>query len=140
MRRAGAAAVLVFAAGALLWLANDGLRARKEPLRLVAIDLASSAGARDRPAVPERLADYRPVVAGEIQWFSSLEEGLEISALVERPVLLFGMLPTCPWCIHMQANGLRDEGVLALVEDYVPVRIDYSRLDQLALSQVFEGG
>jgi hypothetical protein len=55
-------------------------------------------------------------------------------------VLLFGMLPTCPWCIHMQANGLRDEGVLALLEDYVPVRIDYSRLDQLALAQVFEGG
>lgn len=145
IRRAAAAAVLATAAGALAWWTLEAWReershAPNEPLRLVAIDLAESSDSRSRPAVPERLASYRPVVAGEIQWIPSLEEGLEIAALVERPVLLFGMLPTCPWCIHMQANGLRDEGVLALLEDYVPVRIDYSRLDEFALAEVFEGG
>jgi hypothetical protein len=152
-RRAAAAAVLaLFAVGG--WLAwrklaqGDGPPQRAQ-VELAAIDLELVDGLppadleqklAQNPADFTLLESYSPVVDGAIHWLDKLEDGLALARAAQRPMLLFGMYTTCPWCIEMQANGLRDETVLALAEDFVPVRIVYDSLSEEVVTKYHERG
>lgn len=127
---------LTCAAAWLGWRALDGAGAEPS-VTLNAID-AELANAADASLLERALAtpaadlslvtSYTPVRGDAIQWIASLDEGLAVARVAERPLLLFGMYTTCPWCIEMQAEGLRDATVLALAEEFVPVRIVYDDL------------
>ncbi len=94
-----------------------------------AADAAELERALSQPVADfELLREYAPVRDGQIQWLASLDEGLALAQAADRPLLLFGMYTTCPWCIEMQAEGLRDATVLALAEEFVAVRIVYDNL------------
>lgn len=137
--RKAAAALLVGLTCAAAWLGWRALESDRaaQDVTLNAID-AQSANAADANALEHVLAtppvdlsfvtSYSPVRDRQIQWIASLDEGLAVARAAERPLLLFGMYTTCPWCIEMQAEGLRDATVLALAEEFVPVRIVYDDL------------
>lgn len=126
----------VIGAGAwIAWRASSGNTAGEVLLPSIDVALVNAADAAEleralsQPVADlERLRDYAPVRDGQIQWLASLDEGLALAQAADRPLLLFGMYTTCPWCIEMQAQGLRDETVLALAEEFVPVRIVYDNL------------
>ncbi len=126
----------VIGAGAwVAWRASSGNAAGEVLLPSIDVALVTAADAAEleralsQPVADlERLRDYAPVRDGQIQWLASLDEGLALARTADRPLLLFGMYTTCPWCIEMQAQGLRDETVLALAEEFVPVRIVYDNL------------
>jgi len=152
-RAAAVAALVVVCAGGWFWSrradrGSDEEFGRSTTVTLHAIDPfaadQASSGAAPEPDAslefPSRLRDYEPVADGTIQWIDSLDEGLAIARASERPVLLFGMYTTCPWCIHMQANGLRDETVLALAEEFVPVRLIYDDMPEEVVEQYHERG
>lgn len=132
-RRVAAAAALIVVAGAS-WAM---LPRESEPLHLSAIELelsASEVGASAHSAPPEEfpelLEHFAPVENGEIRWVSDLASGTALAEASGRPLLLFGMFPTCPWCQQMKAEGLRDPAVVALIEEFVPVQVDLYGLSE----------
>lgn len=145
-----AALLLASALGASAWFAwrassDDAADSVALPSIDVALVNAADATELERAlsqpvADFQRLRDYAPVRDGQIQWLDSLDEGLALAQAADRPMLLFGMYTTCPWCIEMQAQGLRDETVLALAEEFVPVRIVYDDLAPEVVAKFHERG
>ncbi len=153
VRRAAAAAVLALVAGGGWFAWRNFAAQRGEPkasqveLTAIAPELVDELPQAEleqqlaqKPADFARLESYSPVADGAIQWLDTLEDGLAIARAAQRPMLLFGMYTTCPWCIEMQANGLRDETVLALAQDFVPVRIVYDDLPEEVVASYHERG
>lgn len=138
-RKVAAAAALVFVAGATwLMLARESAPSHApaveplrlsavEPLRLSAIKLDASAPTTAPAEFPE-LEQFAPVEDGEIRWVADLASGTALAEASGRPLLLFGMFPTCPWCQQMKEEGLRDPTVIAMIDDFVPVQIDLFEL------------
>lgn len=124
-RRAAALALAALAAGALLLV---GLRllagSAPESVELRTIPLAGGAEETGAPGIPAQLASYRPVEDGRIRWVRDLAVAGEISAAVDRPVLLFVRWNSCPIAEHLRRTSLADDAVIALAEDCVPCELD----------------
>ena len=79
-------------------------------------------------AIPDLLADYRPVDGGTIRWLDSLDEGRRTARITGRPLMVFGMWPDCEDCDLIRQTALKEGAVLAALEDFIPVEVDLSRL------------
>jgi hypothetical protein len=137
-RVAAAAAVLIAACATWFFVARSSAAPHSLALTAISLEVAS------QPALvaelPAELAHYTSVAGGEVQWIDDVATGFAIARVADRPVLLWGMFDTCPLCIEMRAEGLRDEGVLALLDDYVPVIVDYTEADAAAIEEVLASG
>lgn len=115
-----AASLLVAAAGVFAWHHHmpRTVVLRSIPLTLAAVPVG------DALTVPVRLADWRPVERGAVNWIPSLAEGRDVARATNRPMLLWIYHPSCPICIDWDRNAFRDEGVAAKAAEFVPVRVD----------------
>jgi hypothetical protein len=98
-------------------------------LQMIPLDVADQA----RPAVPSIpavLANWSPIEDGKIHWLNSLEDAREVSAVLERPIFVYGYIDGCPICAGFQANEFRDPKIQSLVARSVPVAIDLMKLDE----------
>jgi hypothetical protein len=131
-RRVAAAALLIAAACAATYAARRFLLTDRVPL--VKLDrIPLDAGDQVKPVVadiPAVLANWSPVENGKIHWLDSLADAREVSAVLERPIFVYGYIDGCPICAGFQANEFRDPKVQALVERSVPVAIDLLSLDE----------
>ena len=138
-RRAAAAAVVLAAAAAATpyaWRALVGPRA----LELAATPLAPVERETEPVDVPERLTDWRPAMDGKIAWVKTMEEASRVARASERPVFLFGMLPTCPWCKELAAGTFSDPRVIAALERVVPLELDLMTLGEERMSEMMALG
>jgi thioredoxin-related protein len=142
IRRAAALAGVSLAAASIVAVAVWRSNSKPETLRLTSIALGEKPAPRgdDELRVPAVLASYEPVKDGEIAWIRDADEAQAIARAVDRPVLLFGMFESCPFCIKMKAEGLRDPGVLALVRDYVPLEVDLLTVTDEQREEYFSRG
>jgi hypothetical protein len=111
--------------GYLVAARRDRAPKRETPLVLQSIPSEAAVAA---PSLFEQdaelLASYAPVENGEIRWLDSLETGRALASAAGRPVFVFGGAATCPWCIEMRAEALRDPAVVELFRNFVPVQLD----------------
>jgi len=146
VRRAAALIGISLAAAAgivaAIVIANRPRIAHAEELRLTAIALDAAAVPDDggRDELPATLATYEPVRDGQVSWITDVGQAQAIARAVDRPVLLFGMFETCPLCLQMKAEGLRDPAVLALFRDYVPLQVDLLQVDEAQRADYFSRG
>jgi hypothetical protein len=119
-RIAVAASLLLVAAGAFAWHHH---MPRTVVLRAIPLSL-SAVAIDDAPSVPARLADWRPVAGGAVNWIPSLEEGRDVARATNRPMFLWIYHPTCPICIGWDRGAFRDAEVAASAAEFVPVRVD----------------
>lgn len=141
-RRVAAAALVLFLPAAWFawraWTAPGG-----EPARVVVDSFALTppeAPAHTYAPIPAVLADYAPVRAAEIQWFNSFEDARGVSEAVNRPLLVFGFVPGCPWCKELRENQFKDARFLALAERCVPVEIDLLALGEPKMLAIMDRG
>jgi hypothetical protein len=135
-RRAAAVAAALIGAAALWW----ALRNSPTAVRLQSIELSRASEPISETALPAVLATFRPVDSGAIRWLDDFDQALAVARAADRPVFLFGSHPTCPMCLHMKANALVDEGVVALVDGFVPVQIDHSKATEAEVAELFAAG
>lgn len=84
--------------------------------------------------VPPLLANWSPVVDGQISWLESMDDARAVSAAVKRPIFVYGYVADCPICLGFQRTEFKDPEVLALVDRAVPLRIDLMKLDETAMN------
>lgn len=141
-RRVAAAALVLFLPAA--WFAWRAWSApQSEPARVVVESFVLTP--RELPArtyapIPAVLANYTPVRTDEIQWFSSFEDARGVSEAVNRPLLVFGFVPGCPWCKELRENQFKDARFLALAERCVPVEIDLLALGEPKMLAIMDRG
>jgi hypothetical protein len=81
------------------------------------------------PSIPTVLANWSPIEDGKIHWLYSMDEARAVSAVLERPVFVYGFIDGCPICAGFQAHEFRDPEIQSLVARSVPVAIDLMSLD-----------
>lgn len=136
-----AAAVLAIALAVALAVAfagRDGPARNLVELHSIALDAATPP--EPELELPQCAASYAPTEDGAIRWLTNVDDGRAIARVAERPLLVFGSHPTCPWCQHMKHNGLRDPRVVALVDGFVAVEVDYSEIEPDQALRLFESG
>ncbi len=89
------------------------------------------------PNIPTVLANWSPIEDGKIHWLNSMEDARAVSAVLERPVFVYGYIDGCPICAGFQANEFRDPKIQALVARSVPVAIDLMSLDEKDRSELW---
>jgi hypothetical protein len=152
-----AAAVMVLAAGAALALfftrRGDGDNEQAEPIaqptpraatvELTAIVLDEPAPSAYAPPLvaPEVLASYDPRGSDGIQWLHDKDVAFAVARASQRPLLVFGSLPGCPWCAELRAKVFPEQPVLDLIDRYVPLEWDLGQLppDELPSFMVKRG-
>jgi hypothetical protein len=134
-RRVAAAALILIPVAALVWyLIASRAEVGAEPN---VVEHPIDAPRAEAPAIPALLANWSPVKDGSIRWLTSFEEAREVSAVVGRPVFVFGYVQTCPICIALRQNEFRDKAVLDLVERSVPVAIDLMATDDATRDELW---
>ncbi|MBK7878416.1 MAG: hypothetical protein IPJ77_22400 [Planctomycetes bacterium] len=136
LRRA-AAAVFVLATAA--WVVVRGLEPRDGAVVLECLPLAPRATSEPEP-LPAVLADYAPVTGGQVQFLASLDDARAVSAVVGRPVLVFGYVEGCPWCVELRGKQFLDPRFQELAARTVPVAIDLLALGADLSAPFFERG
>lgn len=86
------------------------------------------------------LANYTPVREGSIVWLDSIENGQSVARATGRPLLLWCIHPTCPFCKRMRESTLLDPEVQALVANFVPVQLDVMQERRYAGLNPMENG
>ncbi len=129
--RSAVAAVLVLGVAAL---AAWHVRSPGEPelLELAAIPLGDLGVDTAPRTVPAALQWFTPTTTDGVRWMDSLTDALEIAAVVDRPVLLFGGIRGCSYCMWMDANTFGSDAVLGRFAEFVPVRLTAAQLRALA--------
>jgi len=65
-----------------------------------------------------------PLMAGEIAFVKSYDEGLAKAKELKKPVMLMVVTEYCPWCRKMKQSTLTDGRIVERVEkEFVPVLI-----------------
>lgn len=144
-RKAAAALVAIAAGTALAVFLTRGLggesnevepvadaTALPAPVELVAIELAEPTPSAYAPPLvaPEVLASYDPRGPDGIQWLRDEEVAYAVARASQRPLLVFGSLPECPWCAELRAEVFPEQQVLDLIDRYVPFEWDLGQLPQ----------
>lgn len=131
-RRRVAAAILFFGVATIAWFAWRGLRSQESHVvELLAIPWSQIRPiARENAVIPAVLADWSPVQDGQIRWLESLDEARAISAVVSRPIFVYGYIDSCPICQGFQRGEFQDPEIQALLEQTVPVRINLLELEE----------
>jgi len=129
-KRAAAAVILLAAAASAGVYVVRHLAAPKVPLVMLQAIPMDAPVAQALPEIPPVLASWSPVQDGKITWLHSMDEARRVSALLERPVFVYGYIDGCPICAGFQANEFRDPEIQALVARSVPVAIDLMSLDE----------
>jgi hypothetical protein len=112
-----------------------------DPLATSSIPLVTEADPMD-PAFDQdliALRDYLPVRAGEVQWLDSIAAGQVVANSTGRPMLLWCIHPTCPYCKKMRETTLLDPDVQDLLLQFVPVQLDVMN-EQRYASMTLEHG
>lgn len=140
---AGLAAAAALVVGLALWMgrSNDDWNPPTGPVVLAAVPLDPPAAPPPEPdALVPVLADWAPVGEDGIRWVEELSLARSIAARLDRPLLVFVTMESCPLCVAMESGVFREPPVLDRIRGYVPVRIDARRLTPQALAAVFETG
>lgn len=140
-RVAAAALVLLLPAAWLTWRAVRSANA--EPERVVVESFPLTPTEQHVPThapVPATLANYAPVANASIQWLTSFEDARGVAEAVNRPLLVFGFVPGCPWCKELRENQFKDARFLALAERTVPVEIDLLALGEPKMLEIMNRG
>ncbi len=70
------------------------------------------------------LRDYQPIKNGEVQWLDSIAAGQLLGRATGRPLLVWCIHPTCPFCKKMRESTLLDLDVQEALEQFVPVQLN----------------
>lgn len=71
-------------------------------------------------------------------WYASLEQGLAAAKAENKPVLLDVWATWCKNCLVMDKTVLKDEQVLARLEDYIKIKYQAQQPDEAPASHVLE--
>jgi hypothetical protein len=142
--RKAAAAIVALAAGTALALFlargrddathQSGSVAQPTPraaaVELAAIQLEEPAPSPYPPPLvaPEVLASFDPRGPDGIQWLREKQVAFSIARASQRPILVFGSLPGCPWCAELRAKVFPEQAVVGLIDRYVPFEWDLGQL------------
>jgi hypothetical protein len=130
-RRVAAAALLIAAACVAAYAVRRFGQASVPIVKMQAIPMdATDVVPPPVPNIPTVLANWSPIEGGKIHWLSSMEDARAVSAVVERPVFVYGYIDGCPICAGFQANEFSDPKIQSLVARSVPVAIDLMKLDE----------
>ena len=147
-RVAAAALILLVPAAWFTWRALSGSNttpgsSNTAPERVVVESFPLTPSAEHVPThapVPATLASYAPVADTSIQWLTSFEDARGVAEAVNRPLLVFGFVPGCPWCKELRENQFKDARFLALAERTVPVEIDLLALGEPKMLEIMDRG
>lgn len=151
-RRAAAAALILAGGAASFWALRGGgpapapeptaeLPAAAPVVQLATLSVAPEPEPeKPRPPawVPEVLASYDPRGPAGIAWLHDQRTATFVSRAAERPVLVLGSLPDCPWCARLRAEVFTQPGVAGLADLYVPFEWDLGELPEKELAYISE--
>ncbi|MFT7484241.1 MAG: thioredoxin-related protein [Candidatus Paceibacteria bacterium] len=86
------------------------------------------------------IASYMPVRDGSIQWLEQIDAGLRVAQATGRPLLLWCIHPTCPYCKRMRESTLLDPEVQELMASFVPVQLDVMQEERYSKMNPMEHG
>ena len=90
-------------------------------IALIVILIFSFAAMKNAPV----LSDQKYAYLGELTWYKSFEEGLEIAEKENKPVLVYFWAVWCQFCEKLETITYPDEQVKASLErDFVLIAID----------------
>lgn len=94
----------------------------------------------DLDAQLAQIADYHPILNDQVAWLDSLETGLLLARVTGRPLLLWCIHPTCPFCKAMRESTLLDPSVHEVLTRLVPVQLNVMEDPRYANFGLPEGG
>jgi anti-sigma factor RsiW len=114
-------------------IAQPTPRAAAVELTAIALDEPAPSAYAPPLVAPEVLASYDPRGASGIQWLHDMDVAFAVARASQRPLLVFGSLPGCPWCAELRAKVFPEKPVLDLIDRYVPLEWDLGKLPPDAL-------
>ena len=135
---AAAAALLVLSVGAVLLTQRGPATPRPLEVTLQAISLSPPVEVPSAEELPPGLSSFAPVQGGAVQWLDDLAAARTLAHATGRPLLVHEYVEQCPMCRRMDATVFRDAGVLAVVAETIPVRLDLQHTPQELVRRVRE--
>ena len=126
-RRAAAAAGVLLLTGAAIYVAtrdSESEAAAPVVFQTISEGLLVEAETLDVERTLELLGSYRPVEDGKIRWVDNLADAQLMAGVTGRPMVLWGIHPTCPICANLRETTMIDEIVLDSISDYVPAQVN----------------
>jgi hypothetical protein len=122
-------------------IAQPTPRGASVELTAIALDDPEPSAYAPPLVAPEVLASYDPRGANGIQWLHDMDVAFAVARASQRPLLVFGSLPGCPWCAELRAKVFPEKPVLDLIDRYVPLEWDLGKLppDELPSFMVKRG-
>jgi hypothetical protein len=88
--------------------------------------------------VPAALASFDPRAPEGIAWLHDEATAMFVARAAQRPMLVLGSLPGCPWCAKLRAEVFVQPGVAGLADLYVPFEWDLGALPQKEFAYISE--
>jgi len=81
------------------------------------------------------LSDQKYAYLGELTWYKSFDEGLEIAEREDKPVLIYFWAVWCQFCEKLETITYTDEQVKASLErDFILIAIDLDENSEISNS------